>query len=353
MRRPSSHDVARRAGVSQSTVSLVLNGRTEARISQETRNRVFAAAEELHYTRNATAHALVTGKTHRIGIVLNDPSSFLHRESYHADLMTGLIKGALLTKYNILLHSANYRDWKDLYNDIMGGAEDGVLLIGRLPGDEITTALLDSQFPTVCVSYRPNHKSFHAVDCDNEQGGYLAVRHLLECGCKHIVMVYPEDDSSWARERKIGSERAISESGMNKDTLTIFQDKLVFSSDGAFQSHLLNMISKVEIQPDGLFFSDEFQAQMLLERFKSLGIRAPDDIAVVSFNSTTVSERSRPPMTSIYQPLADIGERAFITLVDILEGRSPSDGLQKFPVRLDMRESTGYPSSDQLPKEFV
>ena len=113
-RRVSSHDVARHAGVSQSTVSLVLSGRAGTRISAETRQRVLDAAQHLNYTINVAARALVTGRTNRLAVVPIHPGGLLDRDMYYGQVLNGITLGALNANHNLLLHSANYPDWQTL-----------------------------------------------------------------------------------------------------------------------------------------------------------------------------------------------------------------------------------------------
>ena len=340
--RVSSHDVARKAGVSQSTVSLVLNGRTEARIPEETRRRVFDAARSLNYTRNAAARALVTGRTQRIGVVLNHPQSFRNRDNYHGDIMAGIIDATLYHNYNLLFHSAQYPQWQSLRDDILSGAADGVLLIGRFPPDELTPSLLQARFPTVCVNYHPDCDNYYAVDCDNEMGGYLAAMHAIALGHRAIVFISAGDDHSWARERKVGVMRAVTETGLAPSCLIAEG----VAHDEPPEDTARRLLAYVP-RPTAIIFSEEYLAQAVEETLPALGLSVPDDISIISYNSTTASERARPPMTSVYQPLTDIGHQALDLLVDIIEGKHVEPGVRRLPVRLDVRDSSG-PAPDDL-----
>src|SRR5579862_8320177 len=214
-------DVARAAGVSRTTASFVLNGR-EASIPEETRERVRLAAEEMGYRPHSTALALATGRTHRIGIILNEPASFNREDRYFTNILRGVTAGALRYNYNLLLHSAQYADWRALRDDLLSGASDGSLLVGRYMNDELTPALLAIGHPCVCISYHIDHPRCCAVDCDNEQGAHLATRHLLEQGHRRIAFLYPGDEMSWGRERRGGAMRAVSEAGLPADCLQIY-----------------------------------------------------------------------------------------------------------------------------------
>jgi len=340
-RRVSSHDVAREAGVSQSTVSLVLNGKSDARISEQTRQRVLEAARKLNYSRNAMARALVTGRTHRIGVVPNHPGSFLNRNMYYGDILAGVTEGALRCNYNLLLHASQYADWQGLYEDILSGAADGVLLVGRYPEDALTERLIASGFPTVCVSYHPDQEGYYAVDCDNEAGGYMAVRRLLDLGRRQIALISPGDSSSWARERRIGAQRAWEDAGRPAEQFVVLHAAELRIWEPGGSASAIEAITRLSPRVTGLVCSDEVYAQMIAETLPEYGLRVPEDLAIIGFNSTEISARCRPPLTSVWQPLQAIGAAAVEMLSDLIEGREIAPGVKRFPMRLDIRASCG------------
>lgn len=338
-RRVSSHDVARLAGVSQSTVSLVLSGRAGTRISAETRQRVLDAAERLHYTINVAARALVTGRTNRLAVVPIHPGGLLDRDMYYGQVLKGITLGALHANHNLLLHSANYPDWQTLQRDILNGSSDGALLIGRSQDDPLTNALLDAGFPTVCISYHTSHPACIAVDCDNVAGGRIAVEHLLECGRPHLAFFAPSDDGTWVLERRQGAEEALRDAGIDPRSMLSLGPEFAIGSEDWIE-RLVARLCATSPRPTGLFCAEEMQACLLVEALAGLGIRVPEDLAVVSFNSTDLSARARPPVTSVWQPLVDIGKEAVRLLHAIIAGEETTPGVRRLPVGLDVRAST-------------
>ena len=161
-RRVRMIDVADAAGVSRTTASFVLNGRDYS-IPEETRQKVLNAATRMGYTPNPNAVALATGRTGRIGIVLNDPDSFDATDPYFGNVLVGVTRGALKNNYNLLFHSTRHSDWKALQKDILSPSSDGILLIARHSNDPLTLALLEAKFPTACISYRVDHPLCGAV----------------------------------------------------------------------------------------------------------------------------------------------------------------------------------------------
>lgn len=338
-RRVSSHDVARHAGVSQSTVSLVLSGRAGTRISPETRQRVLEAAQELNYVINVAARALVTGRTNRIAVVPIHPAGLLDRDRYYGQILSGITVGAMRANHNLLLHSANYPDWQALQGDILNGSSDGALLIGREYDDPLTHALLDAGFPTVCISYHVPHPRCTAVDCDNVAGGRLAIEHLLACGHRNLAFFAPAASEIWVRERHRGAVEALQDAGIDPDSMLVLeQDCAVQSED--WVARLLERLHSVSPAPTGIFGTEENQTRLLVEALESHDVQVPADLAVVSFNSTELSARARPPITSIRQPLVEIGTEAVRLLHAILSGEEHAPGVRRLPVSLDIRETT-------------
>lgn len=339
-KRINSHDVARKAGVSQSTVSLVLNGRMNARISQQTRERVIEAARQLNYSLNTSARALVTGKTQRISIVLNEPNNFRNHNNFFMDVLSGVVNAAVETRYNIVFLSSSYPDWRSLFDEIRGGSSDGVLLIGRYADDPLTVALLDALFPTVCVSYSPNHCHYHSVDCDNELGGYLVAQHMIKLGHRNFAYIHPEESLSWVNERKSGIVRSLQENGISKERMICSSLPYLVSDHSRAYEELIGVITSSPVKPTALIFADEWRAKWIIEKMGKDGFHIPGDFSVANFNSTILSERAYPPITSVWQPLAEIGEAACRLLIDLLDDKPAPIGTIRYPVRLDVRDST-------------
>jgi DNA-binding LacI/PurR family transcriptional regulator len=336
-----SRRVAAEAGVSRSTVSLVLNGRTDARIPEATRRRVLEAAERLNYSRNASAVALVTGKTNRVGLVPISPVCLVDQHSYYGGIITGVMEAAVERDYNLLFHAARFPDWKALCADIVNGSVDCVLLVGRRPDDPLTAALIDARFPMVCVSFQPDHPGFVSVDCDNEAGGYLAIRHLLSLGHRRVAFLASVGEGSWVRDRHAGARRAMREAGLSDADLPGIDTSGLALGDPAALGRVVFDFLRLAPRPSALFQCDESTVSALGEALAERDIRIPADLAVVGFNSTEYCNAMQPPLTAVYQPLRDIGKAAFDVLHERMAGRDVEPGTRRFPVRLDVRESCG------------
>lgn len=335
-------DVANAAGVSRTTASFILNGR-DMNIPEATRQRVFEAAERMGYRKNATAVALVTGRTRRIGVVLNDPEWFDESDLFFNKLMLGITRGALESNYNVLLHTAQHGDWHGLLSDILSPAADGTLLVGRSIGDPLTHAVGRSNCPVVCISYRPSDGDLVSVDCDNESGGYVAARHLLDLGHTRLALIYPGERTSWAIDRRRGVERALEEHRGGGCSLELFAWPETRMPEDGWAAETVEALASRRPTPTGLICANETHANAILRALSCSGYRVPEHFSLISFNSTDLSARSTPPLTSVAQPLNAIGVSGVKTLIDLIEGRHIEERQLQFSMHLDVRDSTSAP----------
>lgn len=341
-------DVAREAGVSPTTVSFVLNGRCDS-IAPETQQRVLAVAARLHYRPHLAARALATGRTRRIGLILNQPESFSTNDTYFSEVLAGIIRRATEHDRNVLLLSAHYPDWRSLFTDITGGAVDGVLQISKFVLDELTPALIQADFPIVCVSFKHEDDHCLTVDCDNEQGGYLAAKHLIDLGHQRLAVLYPGEEISWGRERMAGIQRAAEEAGVPSECIRALAWNEAQMPNKAWVLDAVAWVQRLAPRPTAIICCDEVRARMLAEMLPSVGLTVPADISIVSFNSTETSARCVPPLTSVRQPLCDIGRAAVDLLLDRIQGRTPENPVLLFAMALDVRQSTQAPRGEVPP----
>ncbi len=335
-------DVAAAAGVSPTTASFVLNGRHHS-IPAATRHRVEAAAKQLGYCPHSTARALATGRTNRIGVVLNTPESFSVRDAYFRDILSGILRAAPSYDCNLLFHTANYADWYALGRDIRGGSTDGIILVGRYADDGLTVSLLDAEFPTVCVSYHVDHPCCHSVDCDNVHAARLAVRHLIELGHRDIAILYPGVSVSWGRERLEGARQALAEAGLSPSSLRQIEWLENALPSVEWCDMVARQLAAMRTDITAVVCCEEARANYLTEMLPKYGVRLPDDMSLVSFNSTELSEHANPPLTSLRQPLEEIGQAAVDMAVALINGDTTQDRIHRLPVELDIRGSTTPP----------
>lgn len=334
MRRVRIQDVAEAAGVSPTTVSLVFNGRAHS-IPEATKRLVREVALQIGYRPHATARALATGRTQRIGVILNTPDSLVYQSAYHTPILSSILAALPKHNYNMVLHSAHFPDWQTQAADICSGLADGAILIGREGKDPLTITLLEAGFPIICVSYNVDHPACYSVDCDNEQGIQLALSHFLSLGRRRIFYVIPQTDSSWVQERKCSAMQFAQE----HPRVELFLADWPPLKDDSPQKWR-DCLAVCPFQPNAILFDSENLGRHFVETAIQMGVRIPEDIAVITVNSTEISASSHPPITSVWQPLAQIGAAAVERLVALIEGKPPAERIFRFPMRLDVRAST-------------
>lgn len=202
-KRPSSYDVARLAQVSQATVSMVLSGR-DSRISQKTREHVLKAAQELGYVVSSAGRALATGRTGRIGFVPSDPKRMI-ANPYYRGVLSGAIDAAAALECGLLILTGGGSP-EAIASEVLGGAVDAVVLLGRHKHDLLTRRLAEAGFPMVCAAYRPDLDGPVVVDIDKEAEGRLAGKKAFDAGHRRAAFCRSPGEASWLDHFRAGLE---------------------------------------------------------------------------------------------------------------------------------------------------
>lgn len=315
--------VANRAGVAWSTASYALNGGPKP-VSDETRVRVLDAARELGYSSNLLARELVMGRGTALGVLV--PETRSHITSHQ---LAGVEEAAQQRGYTVML--SVYKSEIDrallAQRNMAARRIDGIICLfetaGSLNGklDGILTALSDMDTPFVSTYHDP--VAGVEADCfliDQEQGGYIATRHLLEQGHRAVAFVGPLHLNS-ARDRLRGYRRAHAEFDIEShDELIVrTQDFLIKSGEAAAEE-----ILSLATLPDAVFTTNDRLAAALMRSLRHRGVSVPDDIAVVGFDDhPDLCEALDPPLTSVHCPLEELGRASVQRLIDRLN--NPDD----------------------------
>jgi LacI family transcriptional regulator, galactose operon repressor len=314
-RRITSQDVAKRAGVSRTTVSFVLNDVKEANISEETRQRVLAAAQELQYVPDATAQALASGRTRTLGMVFRTHPHGV-ADLAHMQILQGLMSVASQSGVRLLVDIVNENDPADTYISLSRNKRiDGLILSDPRGDDRALYELLQDDFPIVLLGRLPGvHVA--SVEFDNRGGARAAVDHLVSQGHRQIGFIgYAPVHFTGVSERLHGYHDALAAAGIPcDDQLVCFGD---FNDTGAGFASATSLLA-LRAPPTALFVSSDVLAFPTLTAIHQHGLRIPDDIAVVGFDDNPLSRYAFPPLTSVYLPFEEMGRRAGEMLVDLL-----------------------------------
>ena len=356
---PTLEDVAREASVTIMAASVVLNGaRSSARVSEATGTRIREAAVRLGYRRNAAARGLFRRRMETIGVVaqVGDGGDV---NFYFLALLNGILEAAAARGQNTTVFSIKGWD-AEAGTDVQSfcdGRVDGLILIGpRLPasvGEEMRR-----HTPFVCLhSDTPLPGGYH-IDCDDEDGGYQAVRHLIALGHRRIAHFGGEGRNDAAR-RFAGYRRALAEAGIAEDAAPVLHGYLSFSWGRQMATRLLEMRDAAEnpatFLPTAIFCANDAIAFGGIEIFHAAGLRVPEDISVIGFDDTITANMSDPPLTTVRQPLREMGTRAVVALLEQIESVNPSPEEDKLlnivetcPVELVHRASVAPPPDPSL-----
>jgi len=323
-RRPTLHDVAARAGVSKSLVSLALQG--SPKVAPASREAILAAADELGYRPNRTASSLVRQRTHTIGVHILD----LHNPVF-AEILDGVQEAVRGHGYSTLLVTGNADpevERTEITRLLESRIEGLVLIAHRLTDDDL--AAIAREVPTVVVTWRTDGiTGLDSVAGDDIAGARLAVDHLVALGHRRIAHV-SGGDNRIARERRTGYERAVAEHGLES-----------FVVDGAFteQGGYAGAEAAVDGGATALVVANDLAAIGALAALRSRGLRVPEDVAVVGYDGMRLLDSL--DLTTVAQPLADMGRVAADLLMERIAQPDRPSVHREVETRLISRGSSG------------
>lgn len=335
-------DVARETGLTVTTVSRVLNNR--GYISEETREKVYAAMKKLNYRPNEVARSLSKKSTNTIGVIVPHI-----RHPYFSELISNLENEASKRGYKMILCNSQEKENKEReYLEMCtSNRVAGIVLCSAGVAVE---EFQGSNIPLITIE-RYMESGTAAVECDNRQGGKLAAEHLIACGCKnllHISGVY--ETAMPADDRALGFIEVCEKAGVSHRevaTNTYQYNNLEYHDflEEVLKEnyHVDNMVENDENcgkkQIDGIFASSDLIAAQVLQVCSKLEIRVPQDIKLVGFDDVNISSLTTPRITTIHQPIKEIAELTLELLINAQDGKTVAKR-SLLPVSLVKREST-------------
>nr|WSX51746.1 LacI family transcriptional regulator [Streptomyces sp. NBC_00974] len=332
--RPTLEEVAARAGVGRGTVSRVING--SSKVSEHTRAAVEAAVSELGYVPNRAARALAANRNDAIALVVPEPEARFFTEPYFSDVVRGV--GATLAETDVqlvLTLAGNERERRRLAQYLSGHRVDGVLLVSVHAEDPLPELLEELGIPTVLSGRRSAAETLPWVDSDNLAGAAGAVRHLLDRGRSTIATITGPLDVYGARCRLDGYRQALADAGHPVDELLIADGD--FTEEGGRRA----MRALLERRPglDAVFAASDVMAAGARRELRAAGRRIPQDVALVGFDDSVLARHMDPPLTSVRQPVEEMGRTMARLLLARIAGEE-GDAAVMVPTELVVRESS-------------
>ena len=313
----SIHDIAKQLNVSATTVSFVLNGKAEEmRIRTEVKKRVLHYVESINYQPNQIAKSLRTGKSRIIGMMVEDIS-----DPFFASIARGIERKAYKLGYKLFFASTeNQTEKAKALIKVFQERRVDSYIIAPPPGVEAEIkSLLENEHPVILFDrYFPDLETTTVI-VDNYAGVYNAVKHLLKNGFSQIGFVTLHSEQTQMQDRLHGYRDAILQSGQKHRTLKV---PYSLSSDSC-AGKIKAFIHKHQAL-DALLFSTNYLAFSGLEAINELGLRIPEDLAVVSFDDSRFFSLFSPSITAVAQPVEKIAETIILQLQKLLEC-SPAD----------------------------
>lgn len=310
------------------TVSKVINERYG--VAAATYARVREVIDELGYEASLVAQSLRNNQTNVIGILVAD------LEPFSTELLKGAADAIRGSGFELVVYSAGGRvsdqvGWERRYlSRLSGTLIDGAVLV--------TPTVVDVNYgaPVVAVDPHTGPSEFPTIDSDNLKGAQIAVEHLLGLGHRRIGMLTGRPDLQSARLREEGYRSALGAAGISVD------DGLL--RVGAYDP-LVSLTAATELlslpdRPTAVFAANDLTAIATIEAAAGLGLRVPDDLSVVGFDNVPESVLCTPPLTTVEQPIREMGRRAVLMLIGLIRGSSDEATHLTLATRLVVRDST-------------
>jgi LacI family transcriptional regulator len=323
-------DVAALSGVSYGTVSRVINN--DPHVKDETRVRVLAAMEQLGYTVNRQARSLAGGKSNVVGVLVPDLGT-----GYIGEIMRGIDTELGNCGYDLMLFTTHRTAAKEAsyVNNLAGGMVDGLLLVlPRNPADYIGT-LIARKFPFVLIDHQGTGKDCPAVGATNWQGGYQATEHLIAAGHSAIGFITGTMDLGASIDRLEGYKAALRTHHIAYNPLLVHEGTYEQTDGYSGALHLLDLPEP----PTAIFASNDNMAMGVMDAVRSRGLRIPEDISIIGFDDIPQSALVRPALTTVRQPLEQMGRVATQLLLDLLNDPDKKINRIELPTELVVRNS--------------
>lgn len=333
-------DVATKAGVSLSTVSLVLNKKQNVR--EETRLKVLQVIDELDYHPRRIARGLASKKSGNIGFILTD-DHFSRAEPFYTKVFLGSEFESRKHHYYVLLTTVSKTFRKDQHvpRFLLEKNVDGIILAGRVP-HTLIEHIRTRNLPFILIDFLPKMGPCYAVLMDNFNGAYQAVTYLVRKGHRRIAFLAGDMEHPSLRERFDGYKKALSDSGIPLNThLTVIDEPYTAFQDG--YDAACKLLSR-DIPFTALFAGNDAMAHGCLRCFNEHEIRVPEKVAVVGFDDIQTDVQTEPYLTTIRVNKEELGAVAVRRLVEMIDSEQIVFGKTLLPVELVLRKSTGEDS---------
>ena len=329
-------DIAKKVGVSRSTVSRVINN--QPYVGERTRQRVLKVIEQEQFQPDPAARALVTGRTEIIGVAIPQTTNvFFGDNSYFPMLLQGIAETTIKRDYAMLVWLGHSHEERAGFSERVSKNRqpDGLITASVTQNDPLFDRLINMKRTFVMVETPPRFDdSVNYVTIDNVRASEQAVEHLSALGRRRIATITGQLNIRDGADRLQGYKNGLERVGLPFDPQIVYPGQ--FSRDYGYDGikHLL------QFNPDAVVCGGDTIAIGAIEAIQEAGLRVPDDIAVVGFDDLDVALKSNPPLTTIRHSVQRVGEVAAQLLIDIIEGKVQPPHHIVLPTELVVRQSS-------------
>ncbi|MGD6816307.1 LacI family DNA-binding transcriptional regulator [Metabacillus sp. 84] len=327
------YDVARKAGVSSTTVSKALNNYPD--VSEKTKNAILTVAAEMGYLPNSHAQSLSTKKSWSIGVMFTEDNEVGMKHPFFNAVIESFRKHAENEGYDLIFPSRNLRNRNTSYLEhFQYRGVDGIIIICSDQNDPLVLEILDSPIPIVVIDMNKVNSS--VIHSDNVTGGENAVDYLLKLGHTKIAHIAGSSSTFSGKARIQGYRNA-----MNNANLPIPDGYLIDGGMFSIQEGRAGMEKLLELQdqPTAVFVAGDQMAIGAMEAIKEKGLAVPGDISIIGFDDIEMAMYVSPKLTTIKQDTDAIGKQAALLLVSQMIHKKKSIRTEMIPVQLIERES--------------
>jgi LacI family transcriptional regulator len=326
-------DIARLSGVSRSTVSRVINA--DINVKNETRNKVQQVLNNYSFQPNLAARGLATGRTNVIGVVIPASVGVIFTDPYFPQLLQGVSAVCNTRDYSVMLWLAEPDYEQRMITRILhNGLVDGVIVVSIPMNDSIIQSLIESKMPFILIGRHPTEK-VNFLDVDNMQAGRKATMHLVRLGYKRIATITGLQNQVAGYDRYQGYLKAL------QDSYHQVRPELVAEGDFTEEGGYNAMNRLLKYKPDAVFVASDMMAYGAMRALREANLRIPEDVAVVGFDDNPASSKTIPPLTTVRQPISQMGSKAADFLINIIETGAQSTQKVILDTELVVRESCG------------
>lgn len=338
-RRVTSTQVANKAGVSRTTVSLVLNHATNANISEATRQRVFQVAEELGYVPDASAQALVQGFSRNIALVIFQPSYQMFFDPYLSQILSGITRVVREQGFRLTIEVVeDHGEIRQVVNLLRSGAVDGIITEHWIDARQMLDAGLTSDAPVVVLSEGPLDGFYH-VYADTIAGQRKLLQHLVDRGHVEIACIpYTDPQNSRSLANRLQDYRTL----LTALGIAVTDDWIIPGDYGIETGYrATQQLLDLTPLPTAIYAMNDSMAFGTLRALADAGLRVPADVAVVGHDDHRNAAWTTPALTTVHVPWLELGSAAATMLIQLISGQTVANKSIQLHPELIVRESCG------------